>query len=142
MKNSNMGQPVVVDSNVIIKEIQEGRSLKPIAKRIKKHKSKMVIPESVLGEVHKVTGAETTRIMDTIYEYCRHPITIDKTDEINAESERLVSQYYECHHPDSLILATAKITGSALVSFDRELLQTAKMEGVQAFLPRNFVRWW
>jgi len=45
-------------------------------------------------------------------------------------------------HPDSLILATAKVTGSALVSLDRELLETAKLEGVQSFLPRNFVRWW
>ena len=137
-----MGQPVVVDSNVIIKEIQEGRSLKPIAKRIKKHKSKMVIPESVLGEVEKITGSETIQIMDRIYQFVKQPITVDRSDEINAESERLSAQYYECHHPDSLILATAKLTGSALVSFDRELLQTAKMEGVQAFLPRNFVRWW
>ncbi len=137
-----MGQPVVVDSNIIIKEIQEGRSLKPIAKRIKRHKSKMVIPESVLGEVQKITGNETDTIMDTIYEFCKHPITLDKTEEITAESDRLVERYYECHRPDSLILATAKVTGSALVSFDRELLETAKLEGVQAFLPRNFVRWW
>jgi rRNA-processing protein FCF1 len=142
MSKNNMGQPVVVDSNIIIKEIQEGRSLKPIAKRIKKHKSKMVIPESVLGEVHKITGNETDVIMDTIYQYCKQPITIDKSDQINAEAERLGEQYYECHHPDSLILATAKLTGSALVSFDREMLQTAKLEGIQAFLPRNFVRWW
>jgi len=92
--------------------------------------------------VQKVTGNETDVIMDTIYEFCKYPITMDKTEEINAESERLLEQYYECNHPDSLILATAKITGSALVSFDRELLQTAKLEGVQAFLPRNFVRWW
>jgi len=142
MSTNNMGQPVVIDSNIIIKEIQEGRSLKPIAKRIKKHKSKMVIPESVLGEVQKITGNETDTIMDTIYEFCKYPITLDKTEEITAESDRLVEQYYECHHPDSLILATAKVTGSALVSFDRELLQTAKLEGIQAFLPRNFVRWW
>ena len=142
MRNNNTGQPVVVDSDIIIKEIQEGRSLKPIAKRIKKHKSKMVIPESVLGEVQKVTGNETDVIMDTIYEFCKYPITLDKTDEITAESERLVEQHYECQYPDSLILATAKITGSALVSFDKELLQTAKLEGIQAFLPRNFVRWW
>ncbi len=142
MSTNNVGQPVVIDSNIIIKEIQEGRSLKPIAKRIKRHKSRMVIPESVLGEVQKVTGNETDIIMDTIYEFFKHPITIDKTDEITAESDRLVEQYYECQHPDSLILATAKVTGSALVSFDRELLQTAKLEGVQAFLPRNFVRWW
>ena len=142
MSTNNIGQPVVVDSNIIIKEIQEGRSLKPIAKRIKKHKSKMVIPESVLGEVQKITGNETDTIMDTIYEFCKYPITLDKTEEITAESDRLVEQYYECHHPDSLILATAKVTGSALVSFDRELLQTAKLEGIQAFLPRNFVRWW
>ncbi len=142
MSINNMGQPVVVDSDVIIKEIQEGRSLKPIAKRIKKHKSKMVIPESVLGEVHKITGNETDVIMDTIYEYCKQPITVDKSVQINAEAERLVEQYNECDNPDSLILATAKITGSALVSFDREMLQTAKLEGIQAFLPRNFVRWW
>jgi rRNA-processing protein FCF1 len=137
-----MGQPVVVDSDIIIKEMQEGRSLHPIAKRIKKHKSKMVIPESVLGEVQKVTGNETDVIMDTIYEFCKQPITLDKTDEINAESDRLAKQYYERGNPDSLILATAKITGSALVSFDKELLQTAKLEGIQAFLPRNFVKWW
>jgi predicted nucleic acid-binding protein len=67
---------------------------------------------------------------------------MDKTEEINSESDRLVDQYYECHYPDSIILATAKVTGSALVSLDRELIQTAKLEGVQAFLPRNFVRWW
>ena len=142
MSINNTGQPVVVDSDIIIKEIQEGRSLKPIAKRIKKHKSKMVIPESVLGEVQKVTGNQTDSIMDTIYQYCKYPITLDKTDEINAESDRLVAQYNECHHPHSLILATAKVTGSALVSFDREFLETAKLEGIQAFLPRNFVRWW
>jgi predicted nucleic acid-binding protein len=142
MSSNNIGQPVVVDSNVLIKEIEEGRSLKPIAKRIKKHKSRLVVPESVLGEVCKVTGIRSDSLMEKIYQYCKFPITIDKTDEIEAESDRLINTYYECHHPDSLILATAKVTGSALVSFDRELLQTAKLEGVQAFLPRNFVRWW
>jgi len=139
---NNTGQPVVVDSNVIIKEIQEGRSLKPIAKRIKKHKSRLVIPESVLGEVLKITGVNSRAILEKIYQYFKYPITIDKTEEINSESDRLIDHYYECHYPDSIILATAKITGSALVSLDRELIQTAKLEGVQAFLPRNFVRWW
>ena len=139
---NNIGQPVVIDSNILIKEFEEGRSLKPIAKRIKKHKSRLVVPESVLGEVNKITGINTAKIMDKIGEFCKQPITVDKTEEINFESQRLADRYYECHHPDSLILATAKVTGSALVSFDRELLQTAKLEGVQAFLPRNFVRWW
>lgn len=142
MSTSNTGQPVVVDSNVFIKEIHEGRSLKPIAKRIKKHKSRLVIPESVLGEVLKITGVTPTSVLEKIYQYFKYPITMDKTEEISTESDRLVDRYYECHFPDSLILATAKVTGSALVSLDRELIQTAKLEGVQAFLPRNFVRWW
>ena len=142
MQTSNAGQPVVIDSNVIVKEIQEGRSLKPIAKRIKKHKSRVVVPESVLGEVLKITGVPPKSLLEKIYQYFKYPVTMDKTEEIVKESDRLVETYYECHHPDSLILATAKVTGSALVSFDRELLQTAKLEGVQAFLPRNFVRWW
>lgn len=142
MSTSNQGQPVVVDSNVIIKEFEEGRSLKSIAKRIKKHKSRMVIPECVLGEVHKITGKDPITVLDRVYQYHKHPLTMDKTSEIDLEAEKISEKYYECNFPDSIILATAKITGSALVSFDRDLLQTAKLEGVQAFLPRNFIRWW
>ena len=134
-------QTIVLDTNVIIKEIQEGRILKPIAKRMKKYKSKLVIPEIVLGEVTKVTGSDPISTMDKVYQYCKQPIMMDKTNEIVSESQRITEKYYECHKSDSLILATAKITGSTLVSFDRDLLQTAKMEGVQAFLPRNYIRW-
>jgi predicted nucleic acid-binding protein len=138
---SVQSQPVVLDSNVIIKEIQEGRILRPIAKRMKRHKSKFVIPEIVLGEVSKITGSDPINTMERVYQYCKHPVTVDKTNEIVSESQRLTEKYYECHNPDNLILATAKLTGSVLVSFDRDLLQTAKMEGVQAFLPRNYIRW-
>ncbi len=134
-------QTVVLDTNVIIKEIQEGRILKPIAKRMKKYKSKLVMPEIILGEVGKVTGSDPITTMERVYQYCKHPIMMDKTNEILSESQRITEKYYECHRSDSLILATAKITGSTLVSFDRDLLQTAKMEGVQAFLPRNYIRW-
>jgi len=142
MEKGNFGQPVVVDSNVFIKEIQEGRALAPITKRIRKHKSRLIVPESILGEVSKITGKKEDVIMDKIYEFCKYALTVDKSKEIESESEHLLKKYYECHHPDNLILATAKLTGSALVSLDRELLQTAKLEGVQAFLPRNFIRWW
>ncbi len=134
-------QTVVLDTNVIIKEIQEGRILKPIAKRMKKYKSKLVIPEIILGEVGKIIGSDPITTMERVYQYCKHPIMVDKTTEILSESQRITDKYYECHKSDSLILATAKITGSTLVSFDRDLLQTAKMEGVQAFLPRNYIRW-
>ncbi|HET8720231.1 MAG TPA: PIN domain-containing protein [Candidatus Nitrosotenuis sp.] len=138
---SDRTQTVVLDSNVIIKEIQEGRVLRSISRRMRKYKSKLVIPEIVLGEVSKITGANPVETMDRVYQYCKQPITIDKNEEIVSESERISQKYYECHNPDNLILATAKITGSTLVSFDRDLLQTAKMEGVQAFLPRNYIRW-
>jgi len=141
MSQANFGQPVVVDSNIIIKEFQEGRSLKSIAKRIKKHKSRMVIPESVLGEIKEVTGQDTVSVMEKVYEYHKHPLTMDKTNEIKIEAEK-ISEKHECEHPDNLILATAKVTGSALVSLDKGLLETAKSEGIQAFLPRNFIRWW
>ena len=142
MSENNIGQPVVVDSNVIVKEFQEGRTLRSIAKRIKKHKSRMVIPEAVLGEVLTVVGKNSAEIMDKVYEYHKHPVTMDKTVEIKTEAEKISKKSYECSDADNLILATAKVTGSALVSLDKELLQTAKQEGVQAFLPRNFIRWW
>lgn len=138
---SAYGQTVVLDSNVYIKEIQEGRVLRSIARRMKKGRTKLVIPEIVLGEVNKITGLDPISAMDKVYQFCKQPITMDRTEEIVAESDRISKKYYECHAPDNLILATAKITGSTLVSFDRDLLQTAKMEGVQAFLPRNFIRW-
>lgn len=134
-------QTVVLDANVIIKEIQEGRILKPIAKRMKRYKSKLVLPEIILGEVSKITGSDPISTMERVYQHCKQPIMVDKTNEILTESQRINEKYYECHRSDSLILATAKLTGSTLVSFDRDLLQTAKMEGVQAFLPRNYIRW-
>jgi predicted nucleic acid-binding protein len=138
---SGQSQTVVLDSNVIIKEIQEGRVLRPIAKRMRRYKSKLVIPEIVLGEVSKITGSDPAATMERVYQYCKHPITVDRNNEVISESQKLSEKYYECHSPDNLILATAKLTGSTLVSFDRDLLQTAKMEGVQAFLPRNYIRW-
>ncbi len=134
-------QTVVLDSNVFIKEIQEGRVLRPIAKKMKRQSSKLVMPETVLGEVAKITGSDPVTTMTHVYQYCKQPIMIDRTDEIITESNKLSQKYYECHTPDNFILATAKLTGSTLVSFDRDLLQTAKMEGVQAFLPRNYIRW-
>ncbi|MBI5698273.1 MAG: PIN domain-containing protein [Thaumarchaeota archaeon] len=138
---TGQAQTVVLDTNVIIKEIQEGRILRPIAKRMKRYKSKLVMPEIILGEVNKVTGSNPISTMERVYQYCKQPIMVDKTNEILSESQRITDKYYECHKSDSLILATAKVTGSTLVSFDRDLLQTAKMEGVQAFLPRNYIRW-
>ena len=89
MSESNFGQPVVVDSNVLIKEFQEGHSLRPIAKRIKKHKSRMVIPESVLGEVQKITGNDPNTIMTKVLEYHKHPVTMDKTEEIKSEAHKI-----------------------------------------------------
>ena len=104
MSESNLGQPVVVDSNVLIKEFQEGHALKSIAKRIKKHKSRMVIPESVLGEVEKITGNDATAVMTKVYEYHKHPITMDKTEEIKTEAEKISEKYYECHFLSSASL--------------------------------------
>lgn len=138
---TGQAQTVVLDTNIIVKEMQEGRILRPIAKRMKKLRSKLVMPEIVLGEVSKVTGTDPVSTMERVYQFCKQPIMMDKTDEILSESQRITDKYYECHKSDSLILATAKLTGSTLVSFDRDLLQTAKMEGVQAFLPRNYIRW-
>jgi len=138
---TGQAQTVVLDTNIIVKEMQEGRILRPIAKRMKKLRSKLVMPEIVLGEVSKVTGTDPVSTMERVYQFCKQPIMMDKTDEILSESQRITEKYYECHKSDSLILATAKLTGSTLVSFDRDLLQTAKMEGVQAFLPRNYIRW-
>jgi predicted nucleic acid-binding protein len=108
---------------------------------MKRYRTKLVIPETVLGEVSRITGTDPITTMEHVYQYCKQPITVDRTDEIVEESNKISQKYYECHTPDNLILATAKITGSTLVSFDRDLLQTAKMEGVQAFLPRNYIRW-
>ncbi len=84
------------------------------------------MPETVLGEIAKITGSDPVTTMTHVYQYCKQPIMIDRTDEIITESDKLSQKYYECHTPDNFILATAKLMGSTLVSFDRDLLQTAK----------------
>jgi len=61
---------------------------------------------------------------------------------VNQNQRRIEEKYYDCHSPDSIILATAKIHGSILVTLDTKLLRSAQLEGVDAYHLSDFMKFW
>ena len=136
-------QLIIFDSCIFIEDKKRyGRILTTLAGKIRKYKLKLVIPRIVLYEVSKVTRTQQQSVMKKIIQVFKQFKTSDKTNEIELESRKLETKYFECHRSDSVILATTKTMGATLVTLDRKLLRTAEIEGVQAYHLKDFVKNW
>jgi len=62
---------------------------------------------------------------------------IGENEDISSAAEELEEKHPSAHYPDSIILATALISDSTLLSYDQGLLDCAKSEGVKTFVPKN-----
>lgn len=63
-------------------------------------------------------------------------VSIEQTPEQMRQISAEIQQKYSiCHFPDSLIVAGCKLLSCTLFSFDRNMLQSAKFEGILAFNP-------
>jgi len=136
-------QQTIFDTCVYVKDKQKsGNVLYVLAKKLKKFRLKTAIPEVVLNEISKVTKDSREKISQKINKVFNGYTIIRCTEEIKIEARRLEEKYYECHNPDSIILATAKIHGAILVTLDSKLLRTAQLEGVDAYHLSDFMKFW
>ena len=136
-------QQIIFDTCVYVKDKQKsGNVLAVLAKKLKKYRLRVVIPEAGLYEISKVTKDSKDKVSQKINKAFTEFIVINSTDEIKIEARRLEEKYYDCHSPDSIILATAKIHGSILVTLDTKLLRSAQLEGVDAYHLSDFMKFW
>jgi len=134
---------ILLDSNIHIKKNNKHlRMITTLAGKMKKYKASLIMPNIVLYEVSKVSKTSKQETIDKISSIF-HKITIlEENNEIRAEAKRLETQFLECHSADSVILATAKIMDAVLVTADRKLLRTARIEGVRVYGVKDFLKNW
>ena len=136
-------QLVILDSCVYVEDKKcYGRILTTLAGKLRKYKLRLVIPRIVLYEVSKVTHTQQQLVIKKILKIFKQFKTLEKTSEIEQESRKLETKYFECHRSDSVILATTKAMDATLVTLDRKLLRTAEIEGVQAYHLKDFIKNW
>jgi predicted nucleic acid-binding protein len=102
---------------------------------------KILVPSIIVREVCKVGRMafdEAIALIDTFsltgqieYVSCSDIV-------IKSQAEALTAKYpVFCHYPDDHYLAIAKKYGALLVTYDRNLKDVARLEGVQTCAPLN-----
>lgn len=133
---------VLIDSCIWIK-IWRGDAISRnfIQTAIRRHYV-LVVPENVITELCRKLGRTKEAIVSWIMHLEPEEIRLirDKPG-IGTEADRLRYQYSFCHYPDNRLLAISKDGTCILVTYDRQLLQSANFEGVLACRPEEFGRY-
>jgi len=136
-------QLIIFDTCVYVKDKREnGNVLAVLAKKLKRFRVKPVLPKNVLYEITKITKDSNEKIIKKLTNAFNTFPIVDTNDDIKSEARLLETKYYNCHFPDSIILATAKFYGAMFVTLDRKLLQIAQFEGVDASNLSDFMKYW
>ena len=136
-------QQIIFDTCVYVKDKQKhGDVLKVLSKKLKKFRLRAAVPEIVLNEISKVTKDSREKISEKVNNAFNGFTVIHCNEEIKIEARRLEEKYFDCHNPDSIILATAKIHGAILVTLDSKLLRIAQFEGVDSHHLSDFMKFW
>ena len=136
-------RPIILDSNVYILDNQRnGRILTTIAGKLGKYHLKLILPRIIIYEVSKITKNDPQNVTKKIFYLIKEITSMDVTNEIKLESKKLETKYYECHNPDSIILAMAGYLNAILVTMDRKLHRTAELEGIESYTLKDFIKNW
>ena len=103
---------------------------------------KILVPSIIVREVRKVgrmSFDEAIALIDTFSQTGQIEYVSCSDIEIKSHAEALTAKYpVLCHYPDDHYLAIAKRYGAVLVTYDRNLKDVAKLEGLQTCAPQNF----
>lgn len=134
---------IIFDSCVyIMDKNKKGNILTVLGKKLRKYRLQNIVPLVVLNEISKVTKSNFNENVKNLERKLGNFVISERTEDILTEAKSLEEKYYECHRPDSIILATAKLYGIIFVTLDSKLLRTAHLEGVDAFHLSDFMKSW
>nr|AIE90685.1 hypothetical protein [uncultured marine thaumarchaeote AD1000_05_B01]AIE95355.1 hypothetical protein [uncultured marine thaumarchaeote AD1000_65_A02] len=139
--NRNKEVLILLDSNIYIRN-KPDHMLTVLAGKMGRYNSKLILPRIVLYEVSKVTRTSQQKVLKDVFRVYNKTFLLADNNEIKAEAKRLETYFYECHYPDSIILAIAKVMDAVLVTSDFKLRRTAEIEGVQAYNVKGFLKNW
>ena len=129
---------LVMDTNAIIEILEHDGPLRRTLRRFKGLSPRILISKIVLSELNRIAGYSEEEVVSEISRKLHTKVTvIGENEDISSAAEELEEKYSSAHYPDSVILATALISDSTLLSYDQGLLDCAKSEGVKTFVPKN-----
>lgn len=133
---------VLIDTCAWIRIWQGSITASKFLSFILNHGYTLVVPEDVTNELcHKLEQTKD-KIMSWILRHKPKELRIvHYTTSSSKEASELSRRYGFCHFPDNRLLAFCKINEAMLVTYDRNLLLTAELEGVLACTPENFRRY-
>lgn len=129
---------ILLDSCFMIQCIRTlGRIEQALSGNLVQNNSTPMITRTILSEIYRLSsmlglGEEK---LETYYLLLELLFFLD--DRIRKII--LEAQYIKIHPPDNLHIASAKSSGSALISYNRLLVQNARNEGVEAYFPEEML---
>ena len=134
---------ILLDSNVFVEDKKHhGRILTVLAGKARKYNLRLALPKIVLYEVSKVTSTSPQKVFEKITKLFKDSTEVRITKDVFHEANRLETQFFEVHRSDSIILALARTTGAILVTLDGKMRRAAKLDGIEAYSVKEFIKNW
>ena len=132
----NQTQNIVLDSCVIIDIIEKSKTASRLKAQLRGKSVKIILCDTVLGEVKRVRGYSTKKIISKISNLLGRKIELSKTSNENIlNAHKISKQFGICHNGDNKILSLCQAKDFVLITFDKMLLKTCQFLGVAAFHP-------
>ena len=129
-------QKVMLDSCVVIDLIGKKNFADRLRSSLRGKSVQIVLCNSVLYEVKKVTGLGSSEVISNISKIVRRDVIVCPADDSQKSlADSTTAQYQFCHKGDNLILALCSMKNFVLLTFDRMLLRACEAVGVAAFHP-------
>ena len=139
----NSHRLIILDSCVFVEgKKRHGRILTAIAGKAGKYNLQLALPKIVLYEVSKVTSTSPQKVYEQISKFFKDSTDVKITKNVFHEANRLETQFFEVHRSDSIILALARTTGAILVTLDGKMRRSAKLDGIEAYSVKEFIKNW
>jgi len=132
----NQTQNIALDSCVVIDIIEKPKVASGLKARLRGKSVKFILCDIVLGEVKRVRGYSSEKIIAKLSHLLGRKIEISKiNDDDVSNANQITNQFQICHNGDNKILSLCQAKDFVLVTFDRMLLKASQFIGVAAFHP-------
>ncbi|MGY5151887.1 MAG: PIN domain-containing protein [Candidatus Nitrosopumilus sp. bin_6a] len=132
----NQTQSIALDSCVVIDIMEKPKVASGLKARLRGKSVKIILCDVVLGEVKRVRGYSSEKIIAKLSHLLGRKIELSKIESSDVLSaEQITEQFQICHNGDNKILSLCQAKDFVLVTFDRMLLKACSFVGVAAFHP-------
>ena len=132
----NQTQSIALDSCVVIDVMEKPKVASGLKARLRGKSVRIILCDVVLGEVKRVRGYTSEKIIAKLSHLLGRKIELSKIESSDVLSaEQITEQFQICHNGDNKILSLCQAKDFVLVTFDRMLLKACSFVGVTAFHP-------